>query len=612
MKKTSIILLLLTFITFLGYETFKKASYDVLEILSPTEIVVDTNQNGIKDDNETIALDLESFSTKPSRKQSALAKRIKITEEDAIGLGYLAHNFVKTVLCEKQVKLKAHPKDPESTKIYVEDKDYELILLNEGFALQKNEKPTPQLSKKIETARKLKLRIFNNKSHKYHKLSCKYGIIAHNSQLLPSIQLPKDAKPCKFCLGKHPHHKGYNKNKKNGAPSDYDEIPDIPQAPTVLKMNDVKMFLTDSTRTLKSTNNCATQVCKALLNEINSAKNSIDFAIYGYTKIPALQAALENAQQRGVKLRFVYDIDGKNGNLYPDTLCLTRILINNQADFAKNSKSSQSAIMHNKFFIFDNKKVLTGSANISNTDMSGFNSNAIILINSQQIANIYQEEFEQMYSGQFHKSKLKICGKENLTIGNSNFSVYFSPKDDIIKSQIIPLINNANKYVYMPVFLITHKQLAESLIEASKRGVSVKVIIDATNAHMGASKHSLLRQNGIQVKTENFAGKLHSKSIIIDDTYTIIGSMNFSRSGEKINDENLLIIKNTGIAVFYKNFFQYMWNRIPKYWLTHNARAESPDSIGSCTDGIDNDFDGKVDKADDSCNPVVHKKRKPN
>lgn len=617
MKKVSILILIAAFLTFLGYETFKSTSYDVLEIISPTQIAVDVNGNGTKDEGETIELNIQSFSTKPSDKQAALAKKLKITEEDALGLGFLADSFVKETLLEKQVKLKTNPN--KSTKIYIDNKDYELLLLNSGLAVGPDGKITPQLSKNIEKVHKLNLKIFNNKSHKYHKLNCKYGLMAHNSQILPQGQLPKDAKPCKFCFGNHKKHKHHKYYKKGHKYWNYDdEIPNIPQAPTVLNENGINVFLTDLTRTLKPSNNCNTPVCRALLAQVNSANSSIDFAIYGYTKIPALQTALENAQRRGVKIRFVYDIDGKNENLYPDTLYLTKVLTNNQADFAtrrKGGKNAQSAIMHNKFFIFDNKTVLTGSANISNTDMSGFNSNAIILINSPQIAEIYEKEFEQMCSGRFHKQKTKIKNKENISLGDSNagnsvFSIYFSPKDSIINSEIVPLIDNSKKYIYMPVFLITHKQLAESLIRAKKRGVDVKVILDATNAHTPASKHKLLRENGIAVKTENFAGKLHSKSIIIDDTYTIIGSMNFSRSGEGINDENLLIIKNRGIAVFYKNFFQYLWNRIPKYWLTHNARAESPDSIGSCSDGIDNDFDGKIDRADDSCKIVSHKKTK--
>ena len=627
MKKFSIVFLILIFLVFLFYQTQKSSDFQVLRVSSPTKIIIDLNKNGVEDDNELIELqNIESFSTKPSKSQSELAKKLKITQEDALGLGFLAENLAKENLADKQVRL-----EKENSQIIVNNKNYETMLLNSGLAIKKDSKITPQLQKNILKVRKLNLRIFNNKSHKYHKLNCKYGLIAHNSQILPASQMPKDAKPCKFCLG----IKQKAKSKKQKVKYQYynDKIPDIKSPATIFQTNCLKIFLTDFTRVLKPSNSCNTPICNILVQEINSTQNSIDFAIYGYSKIPRLQKALENAQARGVKIRFVYDLDNKNNNIYPDTTYLAKILTNSRADNAKN-------LMHDKFFIFDHKTVVTGSANISNTDMSGFNSNALILINSEKIANIYSQEFEQMFCGNFHKSKIKYqnndgntelqsthdpnvmlfqghmsersCDPEinsgrrdshRLIVSrcNTDLAVYFSPEDRPITTQIIPLINNAQKYVYMPVFLITHKALADSLIRASNRGVAVKVILDATNTHTGSSKMKMLRQAGIQVKTENFAGKLHSKSIIIDDLYTVIGSMNFSRSGEGVNDENLIIIKNKEIAIFYKTFFQYLWKRIPDKWLKYNARAESPDSIGSCSDGIDNDFDGKIDMADDSC-----------
>ena len=94
---------------------------------------------------------------------------------------------------------------------------------------------------------------------------------------------------------------------------------------------------------------------------------------------------------------------------------------------------------------------------------------------------------------------------------------------------------------------------------------------------------------------------MHSKSIIIDDRYIIVGSMNFSNSGENRNDENLVLIKNPEVAKFYREFFMYQWNRIPDKWLKYTPRAEGVDSIGSCTDGIDNNYDGKTDAEDDAC-----------
>ena len=127
------------------------------------------------------------------------------------------------------------------------------------------------------------------------------------------------------------------------------------------------------------------------------------------------------------------------------------------------------------------------------------------------------------------------------------------------------------------------------------------MIMDANNVHTKNTKHQILRKNGIPVKIESYAGKLHSKTMIIDDKYIIMGSMNFSNSGENKNDENMLVINNPRLAKRYKEFFNYLWAMIPNRYLKYNPKAESKDSIGSCFDGVDNNFNGKIDKQEDSC-----------
>ena len=104
-----------------------------------------------------------------------------------------------------------------------------------------------------------------------------------------------------------------------------------------------------------------------------------------------------------------------------------------------------------------------------------------------------------------------------------------------------------------------------------------------------------------EVKTENYAGKMHSKSMIIDDEYTIIGSMNFSDSGENKNDENFIVLKDKEIAQAYRKFFDYQWDKIDDKWLKFKVRAEGKDSIGSCSDGLDNNYDDLIDKLDPAC-----------
>lgn len=250
--------------------------------------------------------------------------------------------------------------------------------------------------------------------------------------------------------------------------------------------------------------------------------------------------------------------------------------------------------------IFDNKSVITGSMNFSSTGFSGFNTNCIFFINSQQAAEIYTEEFNQMMNGKF--SSLKSNNNHrSIMLGKTILTPLFSPKDKIITNNIIPLVETSKKYIYIPAFIITHDGLTNSLIRAKQRGVDVKIILDATNTSGKRNKLKVLRTSGIPVKVENYAGKVHSKSIIIDDKYIIAGSMNFSNSGENKNDENVLIVEDERLARHYKGFFEYLWKKIPDKYLKQGVRAEGKYSIGSCTDGVDNNFDGKIDSEDAGC-----------
>ena len=211
--------------------------------------------------------------------------------------------------------------------------------------------------------------------------------------------------------------------------------------------------------------------------------------------------------------------------------------------------------MHNKFIIFDNHTVFTGSMNFSPAGLSGYDVNDVVIINSDDISRLYTEELQ--------------------------------------------IINSAKKNIYAPTYLITHKDIANALISAHNKGIDVKIILDANSATTQNSKHKLLRDSNVKIKFENYAGKLHSKALIIDESYVILGSMNFSNSGENKNDENTVIIQNYKLASSYKNFFNYLWSVIP--YLKFNPSAESKASIGSCTDGVDNNFNGKIDTEEDAC-----------
>jgi len=585
MRHISLVGIILIFFMFLGFDCWKKSEKIVMKIITPTVFEIDLNNNQIFDDGELICLpEITSFLTQMSQKE--FAEKLNISFKDSIALGYIAEEYSEKILNGERVKLKftgEKTSDCRYANVYINNIDFSKKLADEGFGIINSKIVNKEkFYEKLKIAQKLNLVILNHTSNKYHTLDCQYGQIARDTIILKKSQLPVDSVPCKFC---------HINNKK--------ESNKVETYPLIISNGSIKLLLTDFTLKLKPDSKCDSNVCREFVSLINNTNKNIDMALFGYDNIPEVNTALINAINRGVKIRLVYDENNDNIKYYESTNDLANIVNESKSDRSSNTAET-NMLMHNKFIVFDNQKVLTGSMNFSKTGLSGFNSNSMLIINSKEIAQKYTNEFEQMFSGKFHNNKISFQNNK-FKIGEAYLSIFFSPQDKIINTQIIPLIDNAKKYIYIPAFIITHKELSDALINAKNRGIDVKIIIDATNPDGKGSKIKNLRQNNVIVKTENYAGKMHSKTIIIDDIYLITGSMNFSKSGETKNDENVVIIEDTRLANYYRGYFEYIWKKIPDKYIKQNVRSESIYSIGSCSDGIDNNFDGKIDSEDAGC-----------
>ena len=562
MNKTKTLTATLVILLLIAFSLLPKdKEFCVKNVISPTEIQLNNNEI-LKFD------DIQTFDASYSPKNKELATKLGITEDEAFIIGNLAKYWSQNLLSGRDVLV-------ENGDLIYYKYSYQKKLENSAFGIRNNEPCRKSaFNKLLKSIRHTKYGIFAD--DKFYPISKEFAqgdfiIIrkSHYYKLFPKafVKKAKGAKKTKFEKSKI-----YFKPFSNG---------------------NIKIIVSDLTTKLKPDRNCSSDICKEILTNINNSKTSIDMAIYGYSSTPVLERAIKDAQNRGVKIRLVYDVDAKNQNIYPDTFKFVSLITSSKSDGGlKNS----NATMHNKFYIFDNKAVITGSANLSHTDMSGFNSNNIIVINSPDVAKIYKTEFEQMFNGNFHSAKIPTANNKA-----NNMQIYFSPQDKSISSAVLPIIENAKDYIYIPIFVITENRVVEALISAKQRGVDVRLISDALNASGKYSKIKVLRANGILVKIENYAGKMHSKTMIADDKYSIIGSMNFSKSGEIKNDENTIVLENAEAAKYLKRFFLYQWDRIPDKWLNGYPRAEGWESIGSCTDGIDNDYDGLTDALDTGC-----------
>ncbi len=124
-----------------------------------------------------------------------------------------------------------------------------------------------------------------------------------------------------------------------------------------------------------------------LLPLINRAKKSIHFLIYSFTN-KEIANALINAYNRGVEIKGVFDKSWST-NRYSKDEYLKDTGIDIKYD-------SNPYTLHNKVMIIDDKIVVTGSYNFTNSADSKNEENSLVIKN-EQIADRYEDEFERIY-----------------------------------------------------------------------------------------------------------------------------------------------------------------------------------------------------------------------
>jgi len=413
----------------------------------------------------------------------------------------------------------------------------------------------------------------------------------------------------------------------------------------------VELYVNDGTPFTAPLNQCTTDHCKAALDLINSAKETLDIAIYGIRNQTEIYQAILAARERGVRVRVVVDKDMNNVNYYKSTPQMEADLgeavrDDYQADVRTRAKtkpydpatarcdsppgfkgpaqclgydlgdtcligvhaseeelSFQGDIMHHKFMVADQQRVWMGSTNISDSGTGGYNANVVVVLDHPEIGRWYTEEFEQMFvHDRWHNEKI-ASGKRKRVEFDEDLAVeiFFSPQDEPMSRAVRPILQKAKKSIDVAVFYLTEKGVAGDLIAAHRRGVKVRVMLDATSATNGYSKHEILRAAGIPVKVENWGGKMHMKSAVIDGEIIIAGSMNWTSAGHRSNDENTAVIYSRRLSREFLAGYNDLWSKIPDKWLVGRPGAESLDSPVACQDGFDNDYNKLADDADPRC-----------
>lgn len=121
--------------------------------------------------------------------------------------------------------------------------------------------------------------------------------------------------------------------------------------------------------------------------------------------------------------------------------------------------------------------------------------------------------------------------------------------------RIFGLIREAKHEIKLEVYEFSSKVLADAIIDASGRGISVKVILEPS-VFNNKKMFDYLLNSGIDVSwaPEKFHNT-HSKFMVIDGEIVWVGSMNWSENAMKSNREASVIVYSKEISGEFERIF---------------------------------------------------------
>lgn len=140
----------------------------------------------------------------------------------------------------------------------------------------------------------------------------------------------------------------------------------------------------------------------------------------------------------------------------------------------------------------------------------------------------------------------------------------------------LELIQNASETLNIAWFELSDDQigqlLTKTLAEASRRGVSVRLVIDAMHDHTSINQRDQLREHGVQIRwfhpigtgAANLMCRMHDKYLSADGEVLIVGSRNIANSYFGLSDEkpnfNDIDVKLSGDFVAgTTGYFEALW-----------------------------------------------------
>ena len=148
----------------------------------------------------------------------------------------------------------------------------------------------------------------------------------------------------------------------------------------------------------------------------------------------------------------------------------------------------------------------------------------------------------------------------------ASVEVAFSPGGGATEL-VVKAIGAAKKTVRVAAYSFTSRPIAKALVEASKAGVDVTVVVDHDQIEKdNHSEVSYLTAAHIPVRVDIVHALQHDKYMVIDGKSVETGSFNYTFSAETHNSENVIVLWDAPqLAAAYARDWKSLWDAAEVY-----------------------------------------------
>lgn len=271
----------------------------------------------------------------------------------------------------------------------------------------------------------------------------------------------------------------------------------------------------------------------ALVQLISCATETLDAALYAFDW-PCLENALfaRLALAPQLRVRIAIDDDQCPRDSDGKLTCALRDLEGDPRVTIVDDQRSR--YMHHKFWIADDQRMWTGSANMLEGSFCRDLNDALVIESPAVIAG-YRTRFHQLFEEGDFGPQARVA-----PAAEAPYEAHFGPQSPLSEApswyvRLMEAAEAATTSLDIMVFSFTREDLAQAIAAAHRRGVQVRVLVGSRYASTSAIE--ALQLAGIEVRK----GPVHSKVAVIDHRIVATGSPNWSNNAWANNEDSLWI-----------------------------------------------------------------------